>query len=280
MPADYDVFLFSHLEFNPTDDPEEAARLMSLPRIMHIGELNDLSGLESIPRIMHIAQVFASTEHLIDTGQLVNASTNSGREAERLSFLVGNQVGWYYVLVAGSNGASRPGQPYTLELKTLFSGAGSESVTVPTFPPLDETFDHETLFVTNWSIFNERYGQAQTQALSQKINELAVHPDVNGYVIDLAEIDLIHQQHISWTAQITNVQQANWTAATVKSYLSAIRTSYPNLKYIVIIGNDEIVPHWRVLDESPIANERDYDSFTLSDSAVGAALAQGYYFSD
>ncbi len=274
LPADYDAFLFAQLNSIPEQGIQDLGAMMNLDVLQATG------GLQSIPRLMKIAQVFSENNQSVDTGQLVGASTNVKTESEEIVFFTGNQVGWYYLLVVGNNGANRPHVPYTIDLGISYALGNLESYYVPTFSPITATLSSETLIIVHKRLLEEQYGAESTALLMGKLDELANHPDVQGDVIDLSEFDLIESKYISWTQESTSVYKANLVAATIKSLLTAVRTSYPNLKYIVLVGNDAIIPHWRTFDESTIAKESDYTSNTLPDSPMGIALAEGFFFTD
>ena len=101
-----------------------------------------------------------------------------------------DQSGWYYLLVAGHNGANDPATPYSLSI-TLTSGlaATPADVAPPVFPPLDATYpDTRTLILTNSDRLAQRFDPDRTATLMQQLSHMAADPHVDGAVLDLALI--------------------------------------------------------------------------------------------
>ena len=89
---------------------------------------------------------------------------------------------------------------------------------------------------------------------------------------------------INGTIPPNNPQQANHLARNIKSLLYTLYPAYPNLKYVVIVGGDQIVPFRRIQDKTLIANERTYGSIAEEPTIVAAfdkryVLTDDYYVS-
>jgi hypothetical protein len=68
---------------------------------------------------------------------------------------------------------------------------------------------------------------------------------------------------------------------TIGSYLDTLSASAPNLKYIVVVGGDDIVPFGRVPDNTEIANERTYrESLGSTDNEYLSTIGQGFLLTD
>jgi len=76
------------------------------------------------------------------------------------------------------------------------------------------------------------------------------------------------------------VAAATYAALGVDKAIEAHIAAYPNLKYIVLAGSDSVIPQFRFYDEALIANESEYDSGALTDSAMQRAHRQFYYLAD
>ena len=68
-------------------------------------------------------------------------------------------------------------------------------------------------------------------------------------------------------------------ARNIKSLLYKLIPAYPNIKYMVFVGDDRIDPARRIVDEALFANERLYTDVTR-DNAIGNAEQQRYFLSD
>ena len=67
-------------------------------------------------------------------------------------------------------------------------------------------------------------------------------------------------------------------ARTIKSLLYGLLPAYPDLKYIVIVGGDQVIPQRRIVDLTLVSNERTY---LYSDNpALISAATYRYYLSD
>ena len=134
--------------------------------------------------------------------------------------------------------------------------------------------------MTNGYRLRSHFDSAATDQLMSRLHDLAAHPDVSGLVIDLGSLEPISQTYALWDENATNPIHANLVAASIRALVGITRTAYPNLEYLIVVGNDQIVPFWRIPDEVPLANEGSYMSFLSPESAVGAALGDSYFLSD
>jgi len=76
-----------------------------------------------------------------------------------------------------------------------------------------------------------------------------------------------------------NAQVANFVARNIKALLYRLAAGYPNLKYMVLIGDDRMIPARRIVDEALYANERLYPDIPRT-TAIGAAEQDRYFLSD
>jgi len=135
------------------------------------------------------------------------------------------------------------------------------------------------------------YDEPGAQAVMDSLETLADDPTVNGIVIDLDTVQdtdqptpefALRQAYEAWdedtAAELRNPQTANRVAQTIKHYLYDIIPAYENLKYIVLVGGDEVIPYRRVVDNTLVANQRNYQ--TALDPAISAAYQNRYLLTD
>jgi hypothetical protein len=136
--------------------------------------------------------------------------------------------------------------------------------------------------VTHRGRLQSRFGAANTNAFMLKLDELANNPAVNGVVVDLNVYPEVVAAYNVWQQDTADPSRANYTAATIKALLATLRTAYPNLQYLVIAGDDDIIPFYRVPDEATVSNEFDYywQIDPVPNSPVAAAMWESYFFSD
>lgn len=267
LPKDYDIFLFSSLEKDDTSPGD-------------IGHLRDIYG-----RIAFVEgcspdyiEGLSSSGKVFNTERLLQAGCKTGIQPEEVSTDVYDQSGWYYLLVAGHNGTHDPDKPYTLKV-SIEPGI---SDTAPFQPPVvnllrESHSGKKTLILTNWSRL-----QAPSDLIGL-VNSVAAQVDVAGDIIDLGDTNKYPELagiYKTWDDHANEPYYANRLAATIKSLLSVLRGAYPDLKYLLIIGGDQVVPFRRIPDEVTIANERSYLSQVTDDIALSGSLAEGYFLSD
>jgi nitrous oxidase accessory protein len=89
-----------------------------------------------------------------------------------------------------------------------------------------------TLVVTNLSRFNE------SKKLRSELISLTHHPAVNGILLDVScnysEFDSTHKPN--------NLCEA------IKNQIEAVIDEYPNIKYLIIAGDDKVIPFYRMED--------------------------------
>jgi hypothetical protein len=114
--------------------------------------------------------------------------------------------------------------------------------------------------------------------LTTKVNLLAANGQVNGEILDLGSYPDVVAAYAQWDANLGNPQSANFVARTLKSLIYSTLPAYPELKYIVLLGGDDIIPHRRIQDTVLVSNENEYPYY---DSVAMRAAAQfNYYLSD
>ncbi|MCP4421486.1 MAG: hypothetical protein GY805_33160 [Chloroflexi bacterium] len=68
-------------------------------------------------------------------------------------------------------------------------------------------------------------------------------------------------------------------ATHIKSLIYSMLPAYPNLEYIVVVGEDRVIPHRRIRDDALVANERHYASIAES-TEISGSLGLRYFLSD
>ena len=85
---------------------------------------------------------------------------------------------------------------------------------------------------------------------AQTLAQLAAHPLVNGLLLDLDGSQTLRDAYAQWDAQPASPLAANVVANKIKSLLFTTAPSYPALKYLVVIGDDRVIPHARLRDDA------------------------------
>jgi hypothetical protein len=247
-------------------------------------------------------------------GQLSAISVNRGTAPERVETFLW-QPGVYYIAVAGNNGAFSL-RSYSLQLEVK----GSDLATPPPAPTASLSVrtpqpQVDTLYILSSGRMNQVYPQSTSviSNVQSAINDLASRSQGRSVVLELdgaffldsngnpITMDEIYAQ---WDKTKNNPLVANYVAQTIDNLITAATISntlllgpqspngvapaqvaadppYPNVKHIVLVGGDEVIPFYRIPDLTTLANETDYAAYMGSidargiidsNSAQGAAL--------
>ena len=212
--------------------------------------------------------------------------------------------GHMYIAVKGANGAYSNSQPYALQVETSLPldipdivNTGSEPYPAvvdedhqtadprnpdPTPPAQPEPL---TLFVTQAERINAMYGTTD-------------NPDPFGTTIlpvlhDACASDLVRGVVRSVPSTLFNTWDATpWETTLANDVTQGIRdevqqylAAHDTIKYVVIVGSDDVIPQRRVQDQTVIGNERGYadvswlynDSPQLASMYDGKVLTDDYY---
>ena len=141
-----------------------------------------------------------------------------------------------------------------------------------------------TLIVTNHKRMRENWGNDSVNALEDKVLALCFHPAVNGIILDVASNTNISILFDEWDNAKTS-EKANEIAKAIKSLIETKCKLYQNIEYLVIVGDDRIIPFYRILDNTSepfIAGwdtERNYHDLNVN-STVGSALHRNMFLTD
>jgi alpha-tubulin suppressor-like RCC1 family protein len=196
---------------------------------------------------------------------------------------LGNRI---YIAVFGANGAFDSGAPYRLEVETsqpldlasVFNDTTPPAPMVPaearTVAPqilnADAPSGPDTLFVTQRERFVSRYGLPAWEGLETDLRTLCLGPEIKGEILSVPS-----GMYDAWDTDPRSVEAANAVAAGVSGEIAKRMTASPTIRYVVILGDDRIVPFRRVADDTLIGNEFGYRnaSCLFYDSPLYASMA-------
>jgi hypothetical protein len=155
------------------------------------------------------------------------------------------------------------------------------TLSVPTFPVPVVNAATETLILYHSARVDGFFGAGSFvgSGLSSTLESLALHPAVQGQLIDLALYPEFATPYSVWDSQPGNPLAANFVAVSIKSLLYSLAQAYPNLKYLVLVGDDRVIPQRRIQDVALVANERHYAE-TAATTILSGTLALRYFLSD
>jgi N-acetylneuraminic acid mutarotase len=147
----------------------------------------------------------------------------------------------------------------------------------------------KTLILANVTRMMTRQGISSGQAtqISGKLQELANHPRVQGLVVDLNSVTSITTLYAAWNADGANATKANavlFGPNGIQDYVRTnLLTAYSGVKYLVLVGDDRIIPMARMQDHTALLPESSYPAagdLSPTLTTVGQALAAGKYLTD
>jgi hypothetical protein len=127
----------------------------------------------------------------------------------------------------------------------------------------------------------------QVTRLHGKLQELADHPRIEGIVVDLAGVTALQALYAAWDGEPSSVMKANdvlFGSGGLHEYLRTnLLATYSGVRYIVLVGDDRIIPMARIQDRTVLLPESSYPAggdLSATATAVGQALAKNTYLSD
>ena len=103
---------------------------------------------------------------------------------------------------------------------------------------------------------------------------------MHGKVISLDTFPELAAAYAVWDAQPGNPNAANHVAQAIKSLLYRLAPRYRNLRYLVLVGGDDLIPYYRLPDEARVANERRYAIGIPTDTLLAQSVANRYLLTD
>jgi hypothetical protein len=158
----------------------------------------------------------------------------------------------------------------------------------------------KTLILSNTARMQTRQGVTPTEAtaLAGKLQEVAAHPRVLGLVVDLNGVTDVTNLYAAWDADPDSADKANAVLfgchaplppdCTVErngihDQIRALLGIYSGVRYLILAGDDRIVPFARLQDRTSLLSEISYPAggdLTPTGTTVGRALAANKYLSD
>lgn len=155
----------------------------------------------------------------------------------------------------------------------------------PTPPPPTPTPDPSgvrTLIVANRARMESIHGAGPTGLIMAKLFELADHDGVDGAVLQVEQDPAVAAAYAAWTAssttQVSNTL-ANNVAGAIRNSILSFSAAAPDLAYLVIVGDDRVIPFRRVAEAKLSKNENEYAT-QLAGSTIAAALAEDMILTD
>src|SRR5437764_4471644 len=218
------------------------------------------------------------------TRSLIGASAQDGTASESITRSTWDNTTSVYDRVRGRNGAFSLAQPFHLAVTVLSGGCGAVSsvaaLTAGTTPSLVSATSGGYSSIILWDSSRasrmEGWTADDLSAVSVHLNALAAQ--TAGVVVDVGQDDLVKAANLQADATTTCAFTKNLVGLEIKRIITGYRALNP-LKYVVIVGNDGLIPFFRHPDQAGLANERNFVPPVLSNTASHAAINLGYVLS-
>jgi hypothetical protein len=263
------------------------------------GRLQSLAGMVDLGQLLSIRYNRGGIHLMSVENQVVRPrfSTfgqrieSTGLNGQLTTEMIADQLwepGDYYVAVWGYNGAHSE-QSYSLQVRltppvvpitltrpftlTAAISGGNSSVNTLILAPLTRISQKYT----------DTSSLSSIAALSSSLAELVTHsPEITEVIVDPMVYTDVQNAYAQWDVHPFEPKAANYVVEVLHQLLAKLLKNYPNTRYIILVGNDTILPFQRVPDLTLIANERYYNNpvWLDAESPSAARLRRSYLLSD
>ncbi len=222
-----------------------------------------------------VAQAFSTAQ----TRSVIAVSPIAGTGDKSLIVNTWNSTGNFYVRVTGHGGAFNTSAPFTLSIsKGPTTCTAVTDITLTPRAPVMAT-GLKTVILTDSSkvALDATLPEPDGATLRTKLAAFAQRGEVGGVVVDVAgdaRVSALKRQAANNAACPFAV---NLVAQEIKGIVDSYRAN--PLKYVVIVGNDAVIPFFRSPDESTLGQEVDYVPPVQSNSESQASLSLDFVLS-
>jgi Bacterial Ig-like domain (group 3) len=196
---------------------------------------------------------------------LIGISAQDGTASETISAATWNNTGYFYLRVAGRNGAFSA-TPFRLDLAV--TGGPCTGITLSSFAGLSTLTGTpgaaKTVILTDSTRLN------LTAGLATDLANLATA--TNGVVVDVSQSARVAALNHQADANTGCAYAKNLVAQAIREIVNSYRNSSGTLKYVAIIGGDSVIPFFRYADTAGLGPESGYIPPVLSTTASQASL--------
>ena len=114
--------------------------------------------------------------------------------------------------------------------------------------------------------------------LLDRLSALASRPEVAGAIVNVSQDARVASAYQLADDNPQCPAAQNILAGAIKDLVDLYRVDNP-LQYVVLVGNDSVIPFFRHADNALLGNEKNYVPPVLENTASQASLKSGYFLS-
>ncbi len=204
-------------------------------------------------------------------GQVAAVSTNRGTGNEQGQVRIDDPTEYagesIIIQVEAYNESTATASPFSLfidvdppAIAPICAAPGwySDPVTESSYGVPTANASTETLILVNPASMAQAYGAADTDTVMARLATFASRGDVNGVVYPIDRNAAVRTALNNWYRQPCDPNLANAAVKAITAIVDDVRADAPNLRYITIIGGDEMVPMWREPDLVQLSKASSY----------------------
>jgi CSLREA domain-containing protein len=203
---------------------------------------------------------------------LIGVSAFEGTAGEGLVLKTWNNTGDFYIRVRGREGAFSLDSPFQLDVQLMPGSCGSVTPITTPSTLIAEEGGYETL------ILIDSTRMSWTSELDGLLGIFSQRQEVNGIVVDVGQDERIKAANLQADEKYDCPYAKNLAAGTIKEIVDAYWELNP-LKYVVIVGADNVIPFFRHPDRAYLGPEEQYVPPVKDNTASQASLRLNYVLS-
>jgi hypothetical protein len=209
---------------------------------------------------------------------LLGVSAFGGTGGQGIHKLTWDNTGDFYVRVRGQGGAFSLASPFHLQVTELTGDCANVQLVPPPQGNINiPSASLETLVLTDYS---RLAGTAADKAtLQARLASFVARKEVVGRVVDVSGDARVAAANAQADAYRDCPFAKNQVAQSIRAIVDRARQAGNPLQYVVLVGDDEVIPYFRHPDQAGLGDETGYDPPVEDASASQASLRLGYVLS-
>ncbi len=216
--------------------------------------------------------VFSSAQ----SRSVIAASGFDGITSEGIIVNTWENSGDFYVRVRGRNGAFDLQHPFRLQVLLLTGTCNTITTDLPASSLNPVASNYKTIVLTDFS--RMQASEAEKSEVVAALQEFIARPEVAGVLVDVNADARVRAANSQADSHPACPFAKNLVARAIKELVDRYRLVNP-LEYVVIIGDDQVIPFFRHPDQALLASEKNFVPPVRDNTSSQASLRLGYVLS-